>query len=326
MGARPKVISLFSGCGGSSLGYKWAGFDELLAIDFDKNSVETFKLNFPGVPVWQRDICGVSGKEILDFCKIREGDLDLLDASPPCQGFSIAGKRKVLDTRNNLFLEFVRLIKEIKPKAFLMENVPGMMRGKMKGVFIEVMETLKGIDYNVKCRLMNSASYGVPQSRRRLIWIGTRKDLKIDPSFPKPNKKYITVREAFEGLKDSGEKKYPTGELAEIVPKIRQGRSGQSVTKKDYFNVIRLRNYAPSNTILKTMRSAQAGLLHPTEDRFLTIAELKRLSTFPDDFRFVGKFEQQWAGIGNAVMPKFMEAIATHIREEILQKAENIIK
>src|SRR3990167_2497045 len=98
------VISLFSGCGGSSLGYKLAGFKELLAIDFDKNSVETFKLNFPDVPIWQKDIKEVGSQEILDFCKIKKGELDILDGSTPCQGFSMAGSKRVGDDRNSLFL------------------------------------------------------------------------------------------------------------------------------------------------------------------------------------------------------------------------------
>ena len=109
---KPTVISTFAGCGGSSLGYKMAGFKELLAIDFDKNSVDTFKLNFPNVEIWQKDIKEVSSKDILDFCKLKVGELDILDGSPPCQGFSMAGKRKITDLRNDLFLEFTRLIDE----------------------------------------------------------------------------------------------------------------------------------------------------------------------------------------------------------------------
>jgi len=135
---KPTVISTFSGCGGSSLGYKWAGFREFLAIDFDENSVETFKLNFPDIPVWQRDINDVKGGEIIKFCKINKGELDLLDGSPPCQGFSTAGKRRVNDPRNSLFESFVRLINDLQPKVFVMENVSGMIKGRMKGMFLEV--------------------------------------------------------------------------------------------------------------------------------------------------------------------------------------------
>jgi len=167
---KPTVISIFAGCGGSSLGYKMAGYKELLAIEWDDNAVETFKLNFD-CPIWKRDIREVTGKEILDFCNIKPTELDILDGSPPCQGFSTAGKRQVTDERNDLFKEFVRLINELQPKVFVMENVSGMVKGKMRGWFKEIMFALKATDYNVKCKLMNAVNYEVPQSRQRLIWI-----------------------------------------------------------------------------------------------------------------------------------------------------------
>lgn len=173
----PTLISTFAGCGGSSLGYKLAGYKELLAIDFEKNAVETFALNFPEVPVWQKDITKVTGKEILEFCKIKKGELDLFDGSPPCQGFSTAGKRKLTDTRNDLFKDFVRLIIDLQPKVFVMENVSGMMKGGYKGKFNEIVQTLKDTGYNVKVKLMNAMWYEVPQSRERLIFIGIKKDL-----------------------------------------------------------------------------------------------------------------------------------------------------
>jgi len=206
------VISTFAGCGGSSLGYKKAGYKELLAIDFNKNAVETFKLNFPEVPVWERDITKVSADEILKFCKIKKGELDILDGSPPCQGFSTAGKRNVNDSRNILFEQFVRLINDLQPKVFIMENVSGMVKGKMKGMFIEIINQLKSLNYNVKCKLLNAKFYEVPQSRERLFFIGVRKDLNIEPSFPIPSKKVITVKEAIKNIKLS-EIKLPKGEI-----------------------------------------------------------------------------------------------------------------
>ena len=164
MGART-VISLFSGCGGSSLGYRMAGFRELLAVDFDRNSVETFRQNFPEVPVWMADIKEITAERIMKSCGIVEKELDVLDGSPPCQGFSLAGKRKVSDKRNDLFLEFVRILKGIKPKVFVMENVTGLVYGKMRGMFKEIIRTLKDTDYNVKCKMLKAKYYGVPQSK-----------------------------------------------------------------------------------------------------------------------------------------------------------------
>jgi DNA (cytosine-5)-methyltransferase 1 len=152
---KPTVISTFAGGGGSSLGYHWAGFEELLAIEWDKNAVETLQANFT-FPVWQKDINLVTAAEILEFCKLKIGELDVLDGSPPCQGFSTAGKRNLNDDRNNLFLEFVRLINGLQPKVFVMENVSGMIKGGYKGKFNDILQTLKNTGYNIKCKLMNA--------------------------------------------------------------------------------------------------------------------------------------------------------------------------
>ena len=187
------VISTFAGCGGSSLGYKMAGFKELLAVEWDDNAVETFRLNFPSVPVYHGDIAELTGKECLRLAGIKKGELDVFDGSPPCQGFSTAGKRQVSDDRNNLFMEYIRLIKEIQPKVFVMENVSGMIKGKMKGKYIEIWNELNKLGYNVKSKLMNAMWYGVPQSRERLIFIGVRSDIGEKPIFPKAHRKVITV-------------------------------------------------------------------------------------------------------------------------------------
>jgi len=318
------VISIFAGCGGSSLGYKMAGYKELLAIDFDKNAVETFKLNFKNVPVWERDITQVQTDEILKFCKIKKGQLDILDGSPPCQGFSTAGKRKVNDSRNVLFKEFVRLIDELQPKVFIMENVSGMIKGKMKGMFIEIMQTLKSLNYNVKCKLLNAKFYEVPQSRERLFFIGVRKDLNVEPSFPKPLNKVITVKEALKGVKLS-EIKYPINLIDINYSKIKQGSNLATELikqglKGNYFNVIKAHSNKALCTITKLFSTGAAGILHPQDKRYLCINELKRLSSFPDNFIFTGKFAEQWARIGNSVMPKQMYHIAKHIKENIFSK------
>lgn len=321
----PTVISTFAGCGGSSLGYKWAGFRELLAIEWEDNAVETFKLNFPEVPVWQRDICSVTGKEILDFCNIKRGELDIFDGSPPCQGFSTAGKRQVKDSRNDLFKEYVRLVNDLHPKVFVMENVSGMVKGKMKGKFIEIMQTLKSINYEVRAKLMNSMYYEVPQSRQRMIFIGVRKDLNKLPSYPEPLKKVIIVSEALKGLPDLGLMYLNTSpKFNEVVPKLKQGQQGTDIKGiTTGFQMVKLNENKPSQTIPKTCTGTWfSGIIHPNYDRLLSINELKRLASFPDGFQFIGKFQEQWARIGNAVMPKFMYHIAKHIKENILNGCE----
>jgi DNA (cytosine-5)-methyltransferase 1 len=302
-----------------------AGFRELLAIDFDDNAVATFALNFPEIPVWQRDITKVTADEILSFCKIEKGDLDVFDGSPPCQGFSTAGSRKVDDPRNSLFMEFVRLIEGLRPKVFLMENVSGQVKGKMKGAFIEILRCLRGTGYVVRSALLSAMWYGVPQNRERMIYIGVRPDVGAEPSFPRPSARKISVFEAIGDLEDFDDgvllPKFGSSERAsKVFSQIREGQTGADVDKKGgFFNLAMLDRLKPAPTIMKSHFSS-SGMLHYDGKRWLTIAEAKRLASFPDNFEFIGKYEQQWARIGNAVMPLFMRALATHIRREILRK------
>ena len=192
----PTFISTFSGCGGSSLGYSMAGYRELLAVEWDDNAVETFKLNFPGVPVYHGDITKLTVKEILKMTGLKVGELDLLDGSPPCQGFSTAGKRQLDDPRNQLFREFTRILRGLKPKVFVMENVSGMVKGLMKFMFVEILEELRASGYDVSARLLNAMYFNVPQARQRLIFIGVRNDLKKKPSHPEAQSKPVTMKQA----------------------------------------------------------------------------------------------------------------------------------
>jgi len=297
MNGNPTVISLFAGCGGSTLGYKMAGFKELLAIDNDRNSVDTFRLNFK-IEIWQKDIKTISADEILKFCKINTGELDVLDASPPCQGFSLAGKFEINDTRNDLFYELSRLVKELKPKVFLMENVAGQIKGKMKGKFNEIYKELSSLGYKLKVKLMNSQYYQVPQARERIIFIGTRQDLKKEPTFPSASLETISVRQAFERVEN---KTFYKGKITERQIKDRLAWD------------------RPAPVLLNTANSIRGScVVHPEENRHLTIEEAKRLCSFPDRFKLTGTFNQQWARLGNAVMPNFMKAIALNIKNNIL--------
>lgn len=310
------VISTFAGCGGSSLGYQMTGYKELLAIEWDKNAVETFKLNFTDVPVWQRDIATVTADEIFEFTGLKKGELFLFDGSPPCQGFSTAGKREVNDSRNDLFKEYCRLLNDLQPKVFVMENVSGMIKGKMKGKFIQIIQELRSCGYNVKCKLMNAMWYNVPQSRERLIFIGIRNDLGIEPSFPKPKTEFISIKKALAGLTDIGEvytKTSPKFNL--IVPKMKEGSQGTDVMGVTTgFQMVKPFANKPSPTISKTCTGTWfSGMIHPNYPRLFTINELKRLGSFPDSYKLIGKFQEQWARIGNSVPPNLMKAIASHI-------------
>ena len=315
------VISLFADCGGSSLGYKMAGYKELLAIEWDNNAVETFKLNFPEVPIWKRDIKKVKGQEILDFLDIKKGELNLLDGSPPCQGFSTAGKRQVVDKRNDLINENIRLIEELEPKVFVIENVSGMIKGKMKGLFIEYIKKMKSLNYQVKCKLMNTKYYNVPQSRQRVIFIAVRNDLEIEPSYPEGDKKVITVREAFRNIRyKDNEIEEAFNKTAKYIKPLLEKMKDYEVAAK-YSNRVRYFNHKrnsinkPSRTILKT-----PDTYHHKEDRLLTRSELKVLATFPKEYRFIGNLINMYNRIGNSVPPLFMKTIAEHIRINILEK------
>jgi DNA (cytosine-5)-methyltransferase 1 len=321
----PTVISTFAGCGGSSLGYSMAGFRELLAIEWDDNAVETFRLNFPDVSVYHGDIAKISVEEVLQMTGLGVGELDVFDGSPPCQGFSTAGKREMSDNRNQLFREYVRLLRGLKPKVFVMENVSGMVKGKMKLIFAEIMRELKASGYKVSARLLNAMYFGVPQSRERMIFIGVREDLGIEPSHPTAETAPIELRNALNNSMVGYSDGEFTGERLEIARRIRSWGDGSDVIKGQSFNLKRLSWEKPSRTILKSIgkpnSSYGGGLIHPDLNRHLGIGEIKRIGSFPDEFRFIEeKYQMAWMRIGNSVPPLFMRSIARHIRTEILDE------
>jgi DNA (cytosine-5)-methyltransferase 1 len=292
-------------------------------VEWDDNAAETFSLNFPDVPVWRRDVGGVRGKEILEFCSLEKGELDLLDGSPPCQGYSMAGKRRINDERNDLFRQNVRLIGELGPKVFVIENVPGMIYGRMKGLFNEYMRLLRSLPYKVKCKMMNAKYYRVPQSRKRLVWIGIRNDLGIEPDYPLPDLEIVSLRQAFEKLPENKDRPLKKGSFNYYAwGMVRQGRTLADAHPKGHaFNQRRLDLNKPCATVPKHAYS----MMHPTERRFLSITELKRVFSYPDDFEFVlgrkGNTRQAMERMGNSVPPRMMEAIARHVKDRILSAA-----
>lgn len=311
------VISTFSGCGGSSLGYKLAGGKVLLAVEMDDNAVETYKLNFPETPIYHGDIHQLSVDKCLNICNLKPGELDILDGSPPCQGFSTAGKREFCDPRNQLYNEYIRLLRGLKPKVFIMENVSGLVKGKMKLIFKDILTELKESNYDVKARLMNAKYYNVPQSRQRLIFIGVRGDLNIEPSHPKPQSQPITVKEALKDIEPEFIKFSKNQFVKSIIHKVKPGEKLSDYhPKENYFNYSKISNDKPCPTIIKE----GFGKFFTEGNRYVTINEAKRLASFPDDFKLTGKHGEQWARIGNSVPPNLMKAIATHINKNILSE------
>ena len=328
---QPTVISTFAGCGGSSLGYQMAGFKELLAVEWDDNAVDTFRLNFPGVPVYHGDIAKLTGTECMKLAEIKRGQLDVLDGSPPCQGFSTAGKRKWDDPRNSLFKEYARLLNELQPKVFVMENVTGMVKGCMKQAYLTIIKTLRECGYKAKGEVLNAMYFNVPQSRERVIIIGVRNDLGIEPSHPKPQGKPITFREAVKGLSETIQAPEIDhvwiDEIARntkwihVADKLKPGQKlvpNVASGNRLYWN-------KPSYTIQRNALPGCApyvrnSMIHPSQARTPSIREMARCQSFPDSFRFISALTEGRARIGNSVPPNLMKAIAEHIRNRILKQ------
>ena len=339
-----KVVSLFSGTGGSSLGYKLAGLDVVLSNEFIPAACDSYKANFPSTILIEGDIRQVTAKDILDKTGLKVGELDVLDGSPPCQAFSMMGKRekkwgiesKYSDTvqrTDDLFFEFSRLLNDLQPKVFVAENVAGLVMGNAKKVFSEVYRTLEACGYNVSARVLNAKYFGVAQNRPRLIFIGVRKDLNVMPSHPSPQtaptpiKDVLKIHAVHNTPEQIEEAKYP--EHYSVMPLIRQMKPGESGSKyhpnQSYYGLKRLHWDFPASTILQgDAKHISCSALHPDEDRKLTIPELKRVGSFPDNFILTGTYEQQWERIGRAVPPLMMKAIALHVRYNILNKINGI--
>lgn len=314
----PTVISTFAGCGGSSLGYSMAGYRELLAVEWEQNAVDTFKLNFPDVLVLHEDIAKVTVEDVLKRTGLKPGELDIFDGSPPCQGFSTAGKREMNDDRNQLFREYVRLLRGLQPKVFVMENVSGMVKGKMKLIFAECLRELKASGYKVSARLLNAKYFHVPQSRERMIFIGVREDLGIEPSHPKAQSTLISISNAIAGCSNAPRLAH-SERIAGYWPKLRPGQCVADIDPNgNGFGAVKVKPNEPCPTLTKGW-TAGTGLMHYSECRFLSDAELKRTGSFPDAFVFAGKSEHVIQRIGNSVPPLLMRAIASHIKQEILK-------
>ena len=210
------VVSTFAGGGGSSTGYRMAGFRVLWANEFVPAAADTYQANArPGTIVDRSDIRTVTGATVLTATGLQVGDLDILDGSPPCSAFSTTGKRQAgwgqvktySDTAqrvDDLFFEFARLVGELRPKVFVAENVSGLVKGAAKGYFKVILAALKAHGYRVEARLLDAQWLGVPQARQRLIFIGVRDDLGRAPVFPRPMRHRYAVRDVLPALEYQG--------------------------------------------------------------------------------------------------------------------------
>jgi DNA (cytosine-5)-methyltransferase 1 len=238
-----------------------------------------------------------------------------------CQGFSTAGKREIGDARNQLFREYCRLLEGLRPRAFVMENVSGMVKGDFKIVFAEILRTLKGCGYRVKARLLNAMFFGVPQSRERMIFVGVREDIGREPSHPIGWSEPVSIDAA------SARVHVRDAEVASLITaaaryanyrrwnELRPGQSLADIGDAGGHSCMKLDPSKPCPAILKKDGDLSArGKMHWFEKRRPTTNEFMRWGSFPDAFRFIGELGESVERIGNSVPPLLMRSIARHVR------------
>ena len=324
-----KVISTFSGVGGSTLGYELAKCKVLCALEFIPIAAKNYKANFPNTPVIEKDIREVTGAELLKIVKLNKGELDILDGSPPCSSYSSAGIRDkgwqkeklysegVKQRTDNLFDEQIRLISEINPKAIVIENVRGMTTGVAKPILMNYMKQIQELGYDINAEILSAQYFETATMRHRMFIIGIRKDLKVKASHPKPYAPAMSLRQAIKDIKNTkleiAEVRAmlnPNSHKSQLAMKLKQGQDGSDVHKdRSYFNLKRQRWDSP----IKALTTHKDDLLHPTENRRFTIRELKACSSFPQNFILLGTYEQKLERIGRAVPPNLMKHISKHV-------------
>jgi len=313
------VVELFAGAGGLALGLEKAGFDTKLMVEIDKWAVETLKFNRPNWNVLQGNIQEISKNGITQYLKT-DKEIDLLSGGYPCQSFSYVGNRLGLeDTRGTLFHDFAVILKELKPKMFLAENVKGLETHN-KGQTLRIMlDVFKDVGYQVDYKVLNSLDFRVAQKRNRIIIIGTRLDIKDeikeDYKFPKPYKKQLVLKDILKNVPKSECAKYNDYKKS-IMNHVSPGGCWRDLPDdiareymKSSYNIgggrtgiaRRLSWNEPGLTVLCSPAQKQTDRCHPEELRPFSVRENARIQSFPDDWNFCGSMAQQYKQIGNAV-------------------------
>ena len=357
------VISLFAGGGGSSTGYRLAGGNVLCVNEFVEAARDTYRENYPYTKILSSDIKQLTGQDFLDAPALEAGELDILDGSPPCSAFSVAGKLshstagkhsdgwgqtknysdgKMVENIEDLFFEFLRVAKEIQPKVIIGENVAGLTVGEAKQYFNKIQNTFEEIGYDVSAKVLDSRYFGVCQTRTRVFFIGIRNDitekigltfLNISSIFPTGSKNVIPLGQALEGLEyDEEEVKMLTEKFSKTAywrdtgSKMPQNPD-KVLTGMDYhhkghhFNLKRVSLKVPAPTLTAMgSNDTTAGAFHWNEPRKLTIGELKRIQSLPDDFVLTGKWNQKSERIGRMVPPLLLKSIADSVYENVIKE------
>ena len=253
---RPIAVDLFAGAGGMTLGFEQAGFDILASVDIDPVHCATHEYNFPFWSVLCKDIVEVTGAEIREFSAIGDRDIDIVISGSPCQGFSLIGKRVLHDSRNQLIFHFQRLVLELQPKFFVMENVRGIINGEHKQILDSLIAKFKAQGYQVQedYQILNAANYGVPQFRERLFLIGCREDLNL-PNYPQP----ITKSASPKPSKQNIDINLPTGPTVwDALSDLPEVEHYAQLLKKDWIKV----EYKKPSNYARQMR----GFITPEDD------------------------------------------------------------
>lgn len=330
MGA-PVCVDLFCGCGGLSTGLLDAGFDVRVGIDVDGPSVVTFDLNHArrGSRSLRADVCQLAGADLVDLA---DGRIDILVGGPPCQAFSIAGKRRGrADRRGALIFEFVRLLGEVQAPAFLLENVPNLAAMDGGDVLRELLARFEEIGYSVKTFTLLAADYGVPQMRKRMFAIGTR-DRGAPDSAPPPTHgvsptlddmdllPHLTSREAIGDLPNVDDRDAetvanhePTFHSPQMIDAFSQQEPGKREPRSRHD---RLHPDRPGYTLRAgTGNFSPLRPVHYVHHRVLTVRECARLQSFTDDFEWPDDQPrlQQYRQVGNAVPPMLAHRVGEHL-------------
>jgi DNA (cytosine-5)-methyltransferase 1 len=341
---KPKAVDIFCGCGGLTQGLRDAGFSVVGGIESDALAAKTYRENHKRVKVWAEDIRKVTPAKVLDDLGLKKGELGLLAACPPCQSFSslrrLNGSRRIRDKASkDLVLDYLRFVEDIFPKVVLVENVPRLIDDYR---FQSIQKRLRELGYVGRPSVFNAADFGVPQRRRRMVFIASRIG-EIEYAEPLSDELRTTVRETIEGLPDAGASGDPLHDFPEnrskkvaalirLIPKDGGSRSHLGAKRqlpchqdfdgfKDVYGRMAWDSVAPTITG-GCINPSKGRFLHPEENRTITLREAALLQSFPRGYRFSlerGKFAAALM-IGNAFPPAFVKAHALKIRRK-LQRA-----
>lgn len=338
-----KIIDLFCGIGGLSLGFEQAGFKVITAIDMWKDAIVTYNHNRVEKVAKTETVEMFNVKELLEI--IKKEKITGIIGGPPCQGFSTVGKRDVDDPRNKMYLEFYKAVKIASPDFFVIENVKGMLTLN-KGAFVkDLLERFgeNGLGYTINYQLLNAADYGIPQNRYRVFYVGI-KGKKF--SFPAPCDYRLTAKDGISDLEGSTNEKYGsapqnsyqrllrgsckhplnqdytshTEQTVSIISQVPDGGSikdlPQDVWQVRKYNKAfeRMGTFKPSNTI----DTGHRNYFHYSEPRIPTVRESARIQSFPDDFEIIGTRGSQYKQVGNAVPPMLAKVIAEQIKKTLV--------